>query len=496
MPSSSSPIVIRSDTESDDDDAAALSMPAAECFASSLCTQAEVDALCEKHGVPREFGARPAGDRRACTPPPPGSVCVYAHALETGLRFPLHAFFSEVLSHFGLAPGQLTPNGWRVLVGFVVLCHTTDVPPSLAVFRHFFSLGRRGWFFFRCKISAGMLFTGITSPKSGKKWKRGFFFLRSPEPWPCPVRWGEEPPCKISTKGPVLSSQDKKSVAKLAHTYGAGVDLRTYLSEADLGAAFSSHVAGTSPPPPLQPSPRSTGSEGMGLSADEAVAPAEKVEAEPVGFTPQLSGKKRKQEEVASAKDGPPAAPTGLRAPSPRHLPVPEAHDGDSADWEEARNVLDRIVPPWRQREFAAAKPSDVFASSFVAIRQAVNHVSYSLNHALELERKQAAHERDIAALGEQLAEVKAELAAAKRAMEAERKNAKAELAAARRATAAEVESAKTAAVQQFLGSKEYTRRVAEQALPAYERGAEDMKRVALRLNPRLDAGKLVLPLD
>jgi hypothetical protein len=270
MPSSSSPILIRSDTESDDDDAAALSMPAAECFASSLCTQAEVDALCEKHGVPREFGATPAGDRRACTPPPPGSVCVYAHALETGLRFPLHPFFSEVLSHFGVSPGQLTPNGWRVLVGFVVLCHTTDVPPSLAVFRHFFSLRRKGWYFFRCKQGVGALFTGIKGPKSGKKWKRGFFFLSSPVPWSCPVRWYQEPPCKISTKCPVLSSQDNKSVAKLAHTYGAGVDLRAYLSEADLGAAFSSHLAGTSPPPPLQPSPRSTGSQGNKSQIDSA----------------------------------------------------------------------------------------------------------------------------------------------------------------------------------------------------------------------------------
>jgi hypothetical protein len=48
------------------------------------------------------------------------------------------------------------------------------------------------------------------------------------------------------------------------------------------------------------------------------------------------------------------------------------------------------------------------------------------------------------------------------------------------------VESARTAAVQQFLESEEYT----------YERGTEEMKHVALRLNPLLDAAKLVLPLD
>jgi hypothetical protein len=260
MASSSPPIVVLSDTESGDDDAA-FSRPAGECFTSSLGTQAEVDALCEKHGVPKEFSARPAGHLHACTQPPPGAVCVYAHALESGLRFPLHPFFSEALSHFGLAPGQLTPNGWRVLVGFVVLCRSAGVPPSLAVFRHFFSVRTRFWSFFVSKNGAGALFTGLTHSKSDREWKRGFFFLTSSQPWPCPVHWGEQP-SKIFTTSPVLSSQDNKSVAKIVYSHGPAVDLRTYLSVADLAAAFSTDPAGASPPQPLQHCPRSTGSEG------------------------------------------------------------------------------------------------------------------------------------------------------------------------------------------------------------------------------------------
>uniref|UniRef100_A0ACD5XXZ6 Uncharacterized protein n=1 Tax=Avena sativa TaxID=4498 RepID=A0ACD5XXZ6_AVESA len=381
MPSSPPPVVVLSDTESDDD-STTLSRPAAERFTSSLCTQAEVDALCEKHGVPREFAARPAGDRSACTPPRPGAVCVYAHALEAGLRFPLHPFFSDALSHFGLALSQLTPNGWRVLLGFVVLCHSVAVPPSVAVFRHFFSLpSRKGWYGFKCKKGAGVLFTGLTSPKSDKEWKRGFFFLTSPEPWLCPVRWGE-PPSTISAASPVLSSQDKKSVAKLVHAHIPAVDLRTYLTKANLAAAFSSNLAPqscASPPPPPKLSPRSTGSEGMDLIADDAVAPAEKVKAEPDGETPQLSRKKRKLEEVGSAKDGLGRcelnAPPGWRAPpgpdaNSRHSPVPDTHDGDSADWEESRQVLECIVTPARERAFAVAKPSDIVMSTYLAMHQ------------------------------------------------------------------------------------------------------------------------------
>ncbi|KAK1604675.1 hypothetical protein QYE76_028348 [Lolium multiflorum] len=184
--------------------AAALSGPVAERYASSLRTQRVVDALCKKHGIPTAYTAQLARHRRACTPPPERSVCVYAHALEAGMRVPLPGFFSDVLTHFGLAPSQLAPNGWRILSGFVVLCHRAGVPPSLAVFRHFFLLVKfklRGWYFFRGKDAAGALFAGL--PKSNKKWKDKFFFLASPEPWSCPVHWGE-PPSKASLCDPVI----------------------------------------------------------------------------------------------------------------------------------------------------------------------------------------------------------------------------------------------------------------------------------------------------
>ena len=126
------------------------------------------------------------------------------------------------------------------------------------------------------------------------------------------------------------------------------------------------------------------------------MAPAVRVKTEPFGDTPQLSGKKRKHEETGGGKDGrrrsepntPPAAQPGLFAtplscrlvpgsPAPpgsgrntRHMPVPDTHDGDSADWEEARKVLECIVTPSREREFAAAKPSDVVASTYLTILQ------------------------------------------------------------------------------------------------------------------------------
>ena len=145
------------------------------------------------------------------------------------------------------------------MAGFLVLCQSVGVPPSLAVFRHFFKLSslvqreRKGWYFFKSKRNSGLRFTGMPHPNwiSFKYWKHEFFFLSSPEPWLCPVEWGE--PSRSSLENPVLTGEEKKSAAKLLRAHGgAAVDLRAYLSNSNLEAAI---ITTTLPPPP---SPSST----------------------------------------------------------------------------------------------------------------------------------------------------------------------------------------------------------------------------------------------
>ena len=45
-----------------------------------------------------------------------GEICFYEAAFSCGLRFPVHPFIMELLGHFGIAPRQLMPNSWRIVV--------------------------------------------------------------------------------------------------------------------------------------------------------------------------------------------------------------------------------------------------------------------------------------------------------------------------------------------------------------------------------------------
>ena len=412
-------IVLRmpADAATPDDDTEAadvvLRMPVdAESVVSILRTQDQVDAVCKKYGVPKEqYPARPAGDLRASSSPPPGSVCVYAHALEAGMRVPLHPFFCGALVHFGIAPTQLAPNGWRIMAGFVVLCHFAGVPPSLAVFLHFFRLRvlnnkkKDSWHRFQCRDNSALRFTGL--PDSIKGWKESFFFLSSPAPWPCPVEWGEPP--KSSFMAPKVTGEEKRSVDTLLRVHGgAPVDIRTYLRDSSLAAAMippASPLA-TAPPPPLPLpfcTPTSAITKGMDPSVygmmksirAEKAASAHKVKSEP-GGDGLLRGKKRSLEEAdGEVEEGPPSAhgssvPDGACSPPPgfsrkrTRFPSGNDDDGDSTDWEAALELLRSAVSPRQNSLFAASRPSDIVRRCVVAQRrsQDPNHVGSELKNS------------------------------------------------------------------------------------------------------------------
>ena len=71
-----------------------------------------------------------------------GEVCFYEAAFSCGLRFPVHPFIMKLLHHLNLAPGQLMPNSWRIVISCMVIWTTISDGDMLKVneFIHLYRL--------------------------------------------------------------------------------------------------------------------------------------------------------------------------------------------------------------------------------------------------------------------------------------------------------------------------------------------------------------------
>ncbi|GJN36124.1 hypothetical protein PR202_gb24962 [Eleusine coracana subsp. coracana] len=218
------------------------------------------------------------------------------------------------------------------MAGVVVLCHVTGVhPPSLAVFWHFFSIyvsnikvvlllgqGRRR----RAHDGDVALAQGV---------ERGVLLPQ------VAYSVAVAEPSKSATAEPVLGRTEKNMAAKLLRAH----DLKTCLCESILAAGM---IAGAPPTTVLPRSPHTV--DGS-----------------------KVSKKKRKLPEEEGVKPDPcsPSSPPGLGSFQTQKKPW---HDGDTAEWEVARQLLQGIVTPSREWSFTAARPSGVIASSYVTVLQ------------------------------------------------------------------------------------------------------------------------------
>ena len=53
-----------------------------------------------------------------------GKVCFYEAAFLCGLKFPVHPFIMELLHYLNIAPRQLMPNSWKIIISCMVIWTT------------------------------------------------------------------------------------------------------------------------------------------------------------------------------------------------------------------------------------------------------------------------------------------------------------------------------------------------------------------------------------
>ncbi|KAL5831442.1 hypothetical protein ACOSQ4_016796 [Xanthoceras sorbifolium] len=71
----------------------------------------------EEFSIPPSVVVRPPRDDEPASGPRLGSVAFHPTIYEVGAKLPLQPYLRRVLREIGIAPAQLNPNGWRILIG-------------------------------------------------------------------------------------------------------------------------------------------------------------------------------------------------------------------------------------------------------------------------------------------------------------------------------------------------------------------------------------------
>ncbi|KAL9422549.1 hypothetical protein AB3S75_034762 [Citrus x aurantiifolia] len=144
----------------------------------------ELSDLRLRYSIPGEIPLRVPGKNDTPSRPPRGYVTLFLESFKYGLRCPLQPYFARILNGLNLAPGQLNPNGWRVLSGlFILWDRCCQSEPTVDEVKHLYQLKSSpkdvGWYYFQSSTKSRKPITDL-STGGGGTWKRKFFFAGGP----------------------------------------------------------------------------------------------------------------------------------------------------------------------------------------------------------------------------------------------------------------------------------------------------------------------------
>ncbi|XP_024042901.1 uncharacterized protein LOC112099696 [Citrus clementina] len=110
-------------------------------YIACATTQTDLFKLRNLYNIPEEVPLVVPGKGDVPSRPPRGYVTMHLKSFRLGARLPLQRYFAKILGGMHLAPGQLHPNGWRVLSAMFVLwerCGSDE--PFLVEVKHLYQL--------------------------------------------------------------------------------------------------------------------------------------------------------------------------------------------------------------------------------------------------------------------------------------------------------------------------------------------------------------------
>ena len=88
------------------------------------------------YGIPNDVELRAPKEHERADWDIPGWTCLYEYTFRLGFRFPIPQLVRRMLVYYDLAPGQLMPNTWRILLGLGILCERNNIQFGLGCLLH------------------------------------------------------------------------------------------------------------------------------------------------------------------------------------------------------------------------------------------------------------------------------------------------------------------------------------------------------------------------
>uniref|UniRef100_A0A2N9H2L5 Transposase (putative) gypsy type domain-containing protein n=1 Tax=Fagus sylvatica TaxID=28930 RepID=A0A2N9H2L5_FAGSY len=386
----------------------------------STVTQDDIDRMRCSYQIPDDVILRiPDSDERACCPKYEGDVAFYEADLKAGLRFPMQPFVRELLDFLGLAPGQVNPNGWRIIVSCMVMWRvSSNGSEDLTVDEFLFCYEpcqialSRGFWTFKNRDANTRIVQGL--PSSDRIWKDKYFFVcgdnweRLPQEDPrdfVGVRrsWGT--PSSTVLDRPLLDSAWQQRILRILD-----IEDRRYniFIEPDLLASFSLGI----------------NTMKLNKSRLKQMAQSREVAAAPISLKRKKpdEGSSKRAEEAPSRPSvpvvPPPVIPTA--APSVQKAPTVVLVDSDLTPPFAASTINQSpLVAMDRAKGAISSQDTDEYAVAHTEDLSLlmVHSLMRGLTEAMVMSRRCASVEEDLAALRAKSMADEAEMKNAKRAI-------------------------------------------------------------------------------
>ncbi|KAK3197867.1 hypothetical protein Dsin_021282 [Dipteronia sinensis] len=134
------------------------------------------------YGIPDNVVLRAAKEHEQADWDIPGWTCFYEYNFCQGLRFSFPSLARRLLVYYDIAPDQLMPNSWRILISLTVLREKYSLQFGLGLLLYNYYLKEH--VHEKCRFSlilrsnATQLITDLTT--NDRRWKDTFFFTKGP----------------------------------------------------------------------------------------------------------------------------------------------------------------------------------------------------------------------------------------------------------------------------------------------------------------------------